>query len=177
MFIWLETMIHPDGEISFFNDSAIEIAPNLDELKKYAQRLGVNYSFAKFNKVTLLRDSGYIRYTSNNLVGLLDVAPIGPDYIPGHAHADTLSFEISIFGQRLLVNSGISEYGVSSVRQYERSTMAHNTVVINNENSSEIWSGFRVARRAYPFDLKVEELKNSRKVSNSRIVPAIAPVF
>jgi uncharacterized heparinase superfamily protein len=68
--------------------------------------------------------------TSNKAVALLDVAPIGPDYQPGHAHADTLSFELSLFGQRLLVNSGTSEYEISPVRQYERSTKAHNTVVL-----------------------------------------------
>jgi len=96
---------------------------------------------------------------------LLDVAPIGPDYLPGHAHADTLSFELSLFGRRLLVNSGTSEYENSSVRQYERSTRAHNTVVVNDENSSEVWSGFRVARRAYPFNVKIEELENFVNIS------------
>ena len=80
---------------------------------------------------------------------LLDVASIGPDYLPGHGHADTLSFEMSLFGKRTLVNRGISQYGIE-VRQVERGTAAHNTVVINNENSSEVWSGFRVARRARP---------------------------
>ena len=37
MLRWLNTMIHPDGNIAFFNDSAFEIAPNFKELKKYAQ--------------------------------------------------------------------------------------------------------------------------------------------
>ena len=90
---------------------------------------------------------------------LIDVAKIGPDYLPGHAHADTLSFELSLYGKRLLVNSGISRYGTSLIRQFERSTEAHNTVAIDNKNSSEVWSGFRVARRAYPLDLKIEELE------------------
>ena len=40
----------------------------------------------------------------------MDVALIGPNYQPGHAHADVLSFELSLFGQRLLVNIGTSEY-------------------------------------------------------------------
>lgn len=160
MFGWLDTMTHPDGEISFFNDSAAGIAPNLNELINYAQRLGIKYTAYKFNKVTNLSHTGYVRLTSRNAIALLDVAPIGPDYQPGHAHADTLSFELSLFGQRLLVNGGTSEYGNSSIRQYERSTKAHNTVVVNNENSSEVWSGFRVARRAFPFDLKIEELEN-----------------
>lgn len=165
MFIWLNAMTHPDGNIAFFNDASLEIAAKLEELKKYAHRLGINYIPAKFSKVLHLSDSGYIRFTSNNAVGLLDVAPIGPDYLPGHAHADTLSFELSLFGQRLLVNTGISEYGISQIRQYERCTKAHNTVVVNDENSSEVWSGFRVARRAYPFDLKIEELENFVNIS------------
>jgi uncharacterized heparinase superfamily protein len=162
---WLDTMIHPDGEISLFNDAAKGIAPNLDELKRYAQRLGVDYSSIRFNKVTHLQDSGYMRLTSNDAVILLDVALIGPDYLPAHAHADTLSFEFSLFKQRLLVNGGTSEYKISPIRNYERSTKAHNTVVVNNKNSSEVWSQFRVARRAYPFDLKIEELENLVNIS------------
>ena len=154
---WLETMTHPDGDISFFNDAAFEIAPKLNELKKYTQRLGLDFNSTKFNKVTHLSSSGYIRLSSNSVVVLLDVARIGPDYQPGHAHADTLSFEISLFGQRVLVNGGTSEYGNSLVRHHERSTMAHNTVVVDNQNSSEVWSGFRVAKRAYPFDLQIKE--------------------
>lgn len=164
MFVWLHTMVHPDGEISFFNDAAIGIAPTLKELVAYAKRLGVEVNFTKFNKVKHLSKTGYIRLTSKNVVALLDVAPVGPDYIPGHAHADTLSFELSLFGQRVLVNTGTSEYGDGEVRQYERSTKAHNTVMINKKNSSEVWSGFRVARRAYPYDLSIKELKNYVKV-------------
>jgi len=165
MLIWLETMTHPDGDIAFFNDAALDIASNLDELKKYAYQLGINYISKKFNQVTHLIDSGYIRFNSNNVNGILDVGPIGPNYLPGHGHADVLSFELSLFGQRLLVNSGTSEYGFTKVRQYERSTEAHNTVVVNNKNSSEVWSGFRVARRAYPLDLKIEELENFVNIS------------
>ena len=165
MLMWLETMTHPDGDIAFFNDAALDIASNLNELKKYAFQLGVQYIPRKLNQVTHLADSGYIRFNSNNATGLLDVAPIGPDYLPGHAHADTLSFELSLFGQRILVNSGTSEYGITKARQYERSTEAHNTVVVNNKNSSEAWGGFRVARRAYPLDLKIEELENIVNIS------------
>lgn len=157
MLKWLNTMVHPDGEIAFFNDAAIGIAPNLNELIMYAKRLGINYYSLNFDRATQLLSSGYIRLTSNEAVALLDVAQIGPDYQPGHAHADTLSFEISLFGQRVLVNGGTSEYGNSSVRHHERSTRAHNTVVVDNQNSSEVWSGFRVARRAYPFDLQIKE--------------------
>jgi uncharacterized heparinase superfamily protein len=70
-------------------------------------------------------------------------------YLPGHAHADTLSFELSLGGNRVLVNCCISEYGSQAGRQRQPGTAAHNTVTINGQNSSETWAGFRVARRAH----------------------------
>lgn len=103
-----------------------------------------------------LRDSGYVRLEAGPAVALLDVAPIGPDYLPGHAHADTLSFELSLFGQRVIVNGGTSRYGSGPERLAERGTAAHSTVQIDRADSSEVWGGFRVARRARPLDVRVE---------------------
>ena len=102
-----------------------------------------------------LRDSGYVRLAAGPAVALLDVAPIGPDYLPGHAHADTLSFELSLFGQRVIVNGGTSRYGSGPERLAERGTAAHSTVQIDGADSSEVWGGFRVARRARPLDVAV----------------------
>jgi uncharacterized heparinase superfamily protein len=88
---------------------------------------------------------------------ICDVAPVGPDYLPGHAHADTLSFELSIDGKRVLVNTGTSTYEAGPERFRERSTMAHNTVEVDGADSSEVWSAFRVARRARPFNVTVTD--------------------
>jgi uncharacterized heparinase superfamily protein len=54
-----------------------------------------------------------------------------------------------VFGQRLIVNSGTSVYGTGAERLRQRGTAAHSTVVVRDENSSEVWGGFRVARRAH----------------------------
>ena len=91
---------------------------------------------------------GYSRVSVGEAIILVDRAAVGPDYLPGHAHADTLSFELSLFGQRVIVNSGTSVYGTGPERQRQRGTTAHSTVVIDNQDSSEVWGGFRVARRA-----------------------------
>ena len=101
-------------------------------------------------KLSNLKDSGFVRLESGRAVALLDLAKVGPDYIPGHAHADTLSFELSLFGHRVFVNSGTSCYGLGDERLRQRGTATHNTVMIDDQDSSEVWSGFRVARRAYP---------------------------
>jgi uncharacterized heparinase superfamily protein len=46
---------------------------------------------------------------------------------------------------------------VSKERLRQRKTAAHNTVVVDDEDSSEVWSGFRVARRAYSKLLEVSQ--------------------
>lgn len=151
---WLLSMTHPDGEISFFNDAAFGVAPKKEELIEYVKLLGINYKEPAVelnSEVNLVNfeSSGYIVMQINEDSKLIcDVGNIQPSYQPGHAHADTLSFELSLSGQRVFVNSGTSEYGDGNSRQYQRGTAAHNTVVVNESNSSEVWAGFRVARRA-----------------------------
>lgn len=157
MRFWLAVMCHPDGEIAFFNDSAIGIAPSPGRLTAYAYRLGLPQAPPPGDGVTHLADSGYIRVQRGPMVALLDVAPVGPDYLPGHAHADTLSFELSLYGRRVLVNSGTSVYGTGPERLRQRGTKAHNTVAVDNCDSSEVWGGFRVARRAYTFGLAIDD--------------------
>jgi uncharacterized heparinase superfamily protein len=151
---WLMTMAHPDGEISFFNDAAIGIAASPPELYSYCDRLGIRLDEYK-STVRYLDDSGYIRVEIGAAVLIVDVARIGPDYLPGHAHADTLSYELSLNGRRVLVNSGTSRYGLGPEREWQRSTGAHNTIEIDGQSSSEVWGGFRVARRAYPLGISV----------------------
>ena len=152
---WLAAMCHPDGEISLFNDAAFGIAPIPAELERYADDLGLAPPGRAEMGVMHLAQSGYMRVVQNEMVALLDVAPIGPDYLPGHGHADILSFELSVFGQRVLVNSGTSCYGLSPERSRQRETAAHNTVVVDGMSSSEVWAGFRVARRARPLELEI----------------------
>lgn len=154
---WLLVMCHPDGELSLFNDAAFDVSPSVTEIDAYARRLLGDVASPVPATLVCLKDSGYVRLAYGPAVALLDVAPVGPDYLPGHAHADTLSFELSVGAHRVLVNSGTSCYGNSAERLRQRGTAAHNTVVVNGQDSSEVWGGFRVARRAYPIGLQVDQ--------------------
>lgn len=172
MLDWLAGMTHPDGQIALFNDAAFGIAPTLEDLCSYARRLNVPSAIAseaRQSKPRLLHfaESGYVRLEQDQAVALLDVAPIGPDYLPGHAHADTLSFELSVLGQRVVVNGGTSCYGLGPERLRQRQTAAHSTVEVAGESSSEVWSGFRVARRARPFDLQLATREGAATVACS----------
>ena len=71
---------------------------------------------------------------------------------------------MSLYGQRIFVNCGTSEYRVGARRLRERGTASHNTVEIDEQNSSEIWSSFRVARRAKPKGLLVKKGKKEISV-------------
>lgn len=156
MLAWAVAMRHPDGDIPFFNDAAFGVAGTVEELRGYAERLGVKVPASRVGNV-FLDASGYIRFENEDAVVFFDAAPVGPDYLPGHTHADTLSLEMSLFGRRLLVNSGTSVYGSGAERQRQRGTGAHNTIVVDEADSSEVWGGFRVARRARSRILELDE--------------------
>ena len=148
MLRWLDAMSHPDGGISFFNDAASGVAPGNDRLHDYSARLGIKAQILPDTGLLHLSESGFARMARGEAVVICDIGRIGPDHLPGHAHADTLSFELSLTGTRVIVNSGTSEYGLSGERLRQRGTAAHSTVLVADTDSSEVWSGFRVARRA-----------------------------
>jgi uncharacterized heparinase superfamily protein len=154
---WLAAMCHPDGEISFFNDAAFGVAPTPAELSAYAARLGFLEDVTPSPGLTYLRDSGYVRMQRGPAVLIADVGEVCAPVCPAHAHADTLSFELSAHGERVLVNTGVSQYGEGTARDCQRGTAAHNTVVIDGQNSSDVWGGFRVAGRAHMTDVSAHE--------------------
>ena len=167
MFGWLNHMVHKDGEISFFNDAAIAIAPNLSQLVGYAQSLGFDIDNNRKERIKVLKDSGYISLRNDIALLILDCGLVGPDYQPAHVHADTLSFELSVGSKRVIVNSGTSLYEAGEKRTKQRGTAAHNTVSIDGKNSSEVWGAFRVGRRARPFNLEINEREQFTQVNCS----------
>ena len=153
MLRWLRVMSHPDGGVAFFNDFALGIAPEVKELAAHAQTVGVDAPDEPLSDIEVLRNSGYIRLQTECAVVIAEVAEIGPDYLPGHAHADTLSFELSLHGRRVLVNGGTSTYEANAERILQRGTAMHNTVQVDGVDSSEVSGSYRVARRARPLDV------------------------
>ena len=83
----------------------------------------------------------------------------------GHAHCDLLSFELSVDGKPAIVNSGTYAYQ-SELRSYFRSTAAHNTATINDEEQMECWAEHRVARGVR--DVRVEESDGYKVVASFR---------
>lgn len=139
---WLSEMQFSCGALHLVNDSTNSIAPTPSELFGYAKELGIS------KKCIPLKESGYRIFRSDELELLVDVGQIAPSYQPGHSHADSLQILLHAHGMPIIVDTGISTYEKNNRRQLERSTCSHNTVTVDGKNSSEVWSGFRVGRRA-----------------------------
>jgi uncharacterized heparinase superfamily protein len=164
----LDAMCHPDGRTALLNDGAFGIYNEPDELRSFSDTLsGMALPQPSTPKGCFaLPDAGYYgwRDVNDNYV-VCDFGNIGPDYIPGHAHADMFSFEMSVKGKRIIVDAGVYDYEVSQMRQYCRSTAAHNTVEINGMDQSEMWGAFRVARRAHAQDIRWQAHENGFSLS------------
>lgn len=156
MLFWLKSMTFSNGDIPLFNDSAMNTSPSSSELFEYAARIGITTDDYQ-NQITLF-DSGYRRFDAPKYECIIDIGDIGPLYQPGHAHADTFSFVLYVKNNQCIVDTGISTYETNSTRLYERGTSAHNSVTVGLNNSSEVWSSFRVGRRA-----KVKIIKDDKQ--------------
>ena len=160
--IWLKSMIYDNEELSHFNDCANGIAPKYSELVKYAAKLGIDMNEHEVLGLNYHKTSGYVVFKDNSSHLIADFGKVGPDYLPGHAHADTLSFELAVKGNRVIVNSGTGVYGNSVERLRQRGTSSHSTIQIDEMDSSEVWSGFRVARRALTYDVLINFNREGR---------------
>lgn len=140
----------PDNGPAFFNDSALGIAPTLDVIERFARELGLELSPFNSSQGELFGASGYWAVRRGNHMLVADCGDIGPPHQPGHGHCDLLSFELALDGRRRLVNCGNFDYESGKRRSFARSTRSHNTVTVDGQEQSEVWSVFRVGRRARP---------------------------
>ena len=119
---------HGDGAVSLFNDSLEETAWLVDLVLAKAN---VNRSI---NPNTL--HSGFQRHQAGRTLAIVDCG--APPNIGGKTHAGTLSFELSIGKERLIVNCGTWRGGDERWRAALRATAAHSTLTVDDTNSSEL---------------------------------------
>ncbi len=150
----LDKVSHPDGGIALFNDSALGIYPSPAWLREAAGRIpALRLPGSAPAGGWELPDAGYFGFRDGKACLICDAGPIGPDYIPGHGHGDIFSFELSLCSQRVVVDAGVFKYEPGPMRDYARSTRAHNTVEIEGRDQCEFWGAFRVGRRGRPRDV------------------------
>jgi len=83
--------------------------------------------------------SGFQRLQAGRSLVLVDSGRPPPPGYDRLAHAGTLSFEMSVGRERLIVNCG-AQAGAGEWRVAQRSTAAHSTASIDDTNSSELFT-------------------------------------
>jgi uncharacterized heparinase superfamily protein len=168
-----------DGTYPLWNDAAYNISDPLDEVVSFVSQLlgktvsnptnalhekileSANITPSQINRTILNQqsshfpNSGYYILRNDSGVELtFDCASPCPKELPAHAHADCLTIDVHYQGQPIIVDTGTSEYVAGAIRNYERSTLSHNTIELDNRNQSDVWSAFRVGHKAQPFDVR-----------------------
>jgi len=137
---WLGLVLMPDGDVPLFNDCMLVGPSRLSVLRP---------GLPAIDRLTVLAASGYVVIRPDERLHLIaDVGDPCPSDLPAHAHADCLTFELAVDGERIVVDAGTSTYEPGAQRTYERSTAAHNTVAVDGADQTEVWGIFRAARLA-----------------------------
>lgn len=151
---WALAARTPDGTIPLFNDASIDAAPSVEHLAALASAIGIAPEAVarteRFGDVstTTLHPTGWLRVDAADATLWLDAAPDADGWQPGHAHADGLTFELWVRGERVVVDYGVASYEDDAARRETRATRSHNTVEVDGHDSCEVWGAFRVGRRA-----------------------------
>ncbi|MGG5821239.1 heparinase II/III family protein [Falsiroseomonas sp. HW251] len=137
----LRLLRHADGGLALFNGTREEQAAMLDLALTQAQSRG--------RAPSALPDTGFHRLAASRTLVICDVGAPPPgkrEAAPGglprgadrFAHAGTLSFEMSVGRDRLIVNCGAAPAAEGEWRDAMRATAAHSTLVLADTNSSEL---------------------------------------
>ena len=122
-------LVRPDGKPWLFNDGTLDLAPAL-ELPAPPAGLSV------------FPETGYAVLRTDRLWLAFDCGPPSPPFLPAHAHADALSFQLWVDGAPLVVDPGMPTYEAGAERDRYRGTRAHSTVAVDGDQF-ELWGAFR----------------------------------
>lgn len=148
-------LAHPDDQVALLNDAGLSMAYAPYECLDVYQRLtGARPAPAG---TFAYRDAGYfgLRSTGGFYV-VCDCGRIAPDDLPAHGHGDLLSFELSAFGQRFIVDQGVYQYYDGDRRRASRSAAHHNTLSVEGCDQADFFGSFRCGRRP---DVTVRDLR------------------
>jgi uncharacterized heparinase superfamily protein len=130
---------HGDGGLCLFNDS--------NEGQPWLTDVVLTRSDARGKPLASAPHTGYERLTANRTLVVVDTGAPAPPSYDEHAHAGTLSFEMSVGKERLIVNCGAYAGANPAWRLAQRATAAHSTVTVEDANSADILPGGRIGRR------------------------------
>jgi heparinase II/III-like protein len=123
-------LTRPDGEPALFNDGTLDLAPRLD-LPAPPEGLSV------------FPETGYAVIRREGIWLAFDCGSPSPTYLPAHAHADALSFQLWLDGKPVVVDPGMPTYEAGAERDWFRGTRAHSTISLGGADQFELSGAFR----------------------------------
>ena len=126
----LRLLRHGDGGLALFNGTREDTAALVDLVLSQAGRAG--------RAPPALAEGGFHRLQAARTVLIMDCGPPPPAKLDRFSHAGTLSFELSVGRDRMIVNCGAAPAAGPQWRDACRATAAHSTLVIADTNSAEL---------------------------------------
>jgi uncharacterized heparinase superfamily protein len=127
----LRGLRHGDGGLALFNGTKEETPALVDQVLTQAGR-------GAGRAPTALTEGGFHRLQAGRSVLIVDCGAPAPPKIDRFAHAGTLSFELSVGRDRMIVNVGAAPAAGPEWHDASRTTAAHSTLVIADTSSSEL---------------------------------------
>ncbi len=138
-------------KIPLFNDAGDNITYYPSELLFMGKSLGLEIEWMK-PKTKVFQKSNFAVLSDFKRTIYIDGGGF-PPFQPGHAHSSALSFELYDRGRKLFYDSGCKDYENNSERSFLRSSKAHNTISVDNNDQHEMWKSFRIASRGENYPL------------------------
>ncbi len=151
----LRALRHGDGGLVLFNGAKEESPVLIDLVLTQAGRGG--------RAPAGLSEGGFHRLQAGRSVLVLDCGAPPPPGIDRQAHAGTLSMELSVGRERLIVNCGGMPAAEGPWRDAARATAAHSTLVIADTNSSEL-KPRGLGRRPEVVDVQRQEANGAHRL-------------
>jgi hypothetical protein len=154
----LDVVVHPDGEIAVMNDAAHNdaVTPAVVGWEPQPSSSGRR----------ILDESGYAKMWNDSFCLIMDAGPMGPDEVIGHGHADFLSFELSVRGERMIVDPGLASTAGGPARMWTRSAQSHNGPTFIGLEPAEFFGTWRVGRRGQAWFENTAGVQTLRGVCN-----------
>lgn len=137
---------HGDGGLALFNGS--------DEDEGWLIDVTLTRSEARGKPLESAPHAGFERLTANRTLVLMDVGAPPPPGYDTDAHAGPLSFEMSAGKERIIVNCGAHRGDSANWRTAQRTTAAHSTVTVEDQNAAELLPEGGIGNR--PQDIGIE---------------------
>ncbi len=150
---------HGDGRLAQFNDTSEEYGALADLL--------LTRSEVRARPPVSAPHSGFQRLQCGKTIVIADTGAPPPRGLDRHAHAGTLSFEMSVGRERLIVNCGAYRGTSPDWRRAARNTAAHSTLIVADTNSAEILEDFMLGHRPSVTGIERAEAEGSQWIAAS----------